>query len=175
MSLYGTLSLLTPINNKEQNPMDNNPNPTATQGPPPVVRPYVHGEVIPPGLSLVNGYLMSSKIATIMAQISYTQPTTSKKSSGDDYRIPVLAGELHSNPGAWLKNAEAALKLFQVPQPNWVPKAAKNLKGAARAWYTNWIDANINFDDWDLFKEDFLTTFTTNITELDISLQLVDI
>lgn len=105
--------------------------------------------------------------------MAYTQPITFKNASEDDYRIPELARELHSNPGNWLKNAKANLKSFQVPQHNWVPEAAKHLKGSASSWYTIWIDANINFDDLDLFKEYFLATFTTNKTELIISLQLV--
>jgi hypothetical protein len=109
-----------------------------------------------------------------MAQITYNTGPAPKKASGNDYGIPDLSGDLNSNPGAWLKNAEAALKSFQVPQTNWVPEAAKHLKGAARAWYTNWIDANLNFDDWNLFKEDFLMVFSNNETEQDISLLLVD-
>ena len=99
--------------------------------------PYVPGKRIPPGLSLINRYLMTHNIATIMAQITSPHPATSKKASGDDYGIPNLAGDLNSNPRAWLKNAEAVLKSFLVPQPNWVPKAAKHLKGVACTWYTN--------------------------------------
>lgn len=118
---------------------------------------------------------MNNELATIMAQITSPHPVTSKKASRDNYGVPDLAGDLNSNPRAWLKNAEAALKSFLIPWPNWVPEAAKHLKEVAQAWYTNWIDANINFDDWDLFKEDFLSTFTTNETDQDLSLHLVDI
>ena len=60
-------------------------------------------------------YLMLHNIATIMAQITSPHPATSNKASGDDYGIPDLAGDLNSNPRAWLKNAEAALKSFLVP------------------------------------------------------------
>lgn len=61
-----------------------------------------------------------------------------------------------------------------MPQPNWVPKASKHLKRATQAWCTNWIDANIKFNDWDFFKENFLSTFTKNETKLNIFLQLVN-
>lgn len=66
MSLSGTLSPLNPMNNKVQVPIDNNPSPAGPQGPPTIVRPYVLSKIIPPGLSLVNGYLISPNITTIV-------------------------------------------------------------------------------------------------------------
>lgn len=103
----------------------------------PFLCPYINGKRIPPGLCLVNDYLMSHKLATIMTQITTPHLTTLKKAIGDNYGIPNLAGDINSNPRARLKNTEASLKFFLVTHPNWVPEAAKNLKGVAHTWYTN--------------------------------------
>ena len=158
-------------NSDNSNSGTNNNN---NHNPPPICL-YVTGDKIPTGHSLVNGFIVPNNMAAMMAQVMYNPSAPPKKASGDNYGIPELSGDLNSNPVAWLKNAKAALKSFQVLRTNWVPEAAKHLKGAARAWYTNWIDANLNFDNWDLFKEDFLVVFTNNKTDQDLSLLMVNI